>query len=231
MAKRVILIKHEQDPGDDRVSDWLAANGYQLDWRAPCLGDTLEEPGEDIAGAVIYGGPQNVCDRLPYIVDEARFAEKCMLRDIPLVGLCLGGQIVADALGAWVGPGRNGLHEFGYYKLSPTEAGRALFPDEMHVTEAHSHEFDIPAGAVHLASTEHYANQAFSFGDKTFGFQFHPEISGPGFIRWQNADWAYWDKPGAQTRTEQEAIAPICVPVQDAWMDTFLMDLFGPAAD
>ncbi len=232
MPKRVVLVVHESDMQEDRVSTWLSTHGYDCDWRTPCLGQSLEPPGPDVAGAVLYGGDQYVNDRLPCLVDEARYAERCMRAEIPLIGLCLGGQIIADVLGARVEAGMDGLCEFGHYRLNVTPEGHALFPRDMYVTQAHFHGFEIPRGAIHLAGTDLFPNQAFSHGDRTFGFQFHPELTGAEFARWQNDDWAsaYWGKPGAQTRAEQDEIGKFCLPVQEAWMDRFLTGLFGPVA-
>ena len=229
MAKRVVLIKHEDSPPDDRAATWLAAQGFELDWRSPYAGDSLQEPDGDLAGTVIYGGGQGVTemDVYPFLADEVRWVERCIARDIPTLGLCLGGQIVAHALGAEVGPGPVGHHEFGYYKIFATEEGRGLFPDELTVAQAHFHEFTVPEGAVLLAGGELYRHQAFRYGETTFGFQFHPEVTLEGFRRWQDADWAPWGAPGAQTRAEQDALAPEADPAQDRWFRGFLAQLFN----
>jgi GMP synthase (glutamine-hydrolysing) len=229
MAKRVVLIKHEESPGDDRAATWLAEQGFELDWRAPFNGDSLEEPGGDLAGTVIYGGGQSLTEtaKHPFLKHEARWAERCMARSIPTLGLCLGGQIIAHSLGAAVGPGPDGTHEFGYYPLFPTEAGRCFLPDGLHVAQAHSHEFALPAGAVLLARSELYHHQAFRYGETTYGFQFHPECTRRGFRRWQDADWAPWDQPGVQSRERQDALAAEHDDVQDAWFRDFLGKLFG----
>ncbi len=229
MARRVVLIKHEDGPADDRAATWLAAQGFELDWRAPYAGDTLEAPDGGVAGTVLYGGPQDIpeIDRHPFLAEEARWVERCLRQGIPVLGLCLGGQVLAHALGAAVGPGPEGLHEFGYYPLFPTEAGRAVIPEGLVVAQAHFHEFAVPEGAVLLARSALYPHQAFRYDGNAFGFQFHPEITVEGFRRWQDADWAPWDEPGVQPRAEQDAAAARHDPAQHAWFLGFLDGLFG----
>ncbi|MDH3474576.1 MAG: hypothetical protein OEM59_12860 [Rhodospirillales bacterium] len=233
MAKRVVLIKHEDSPGDDRAATWLAENGFELDWRSPYAGDSLEKPDGGVAGTVLYGGPHSIPDigQHPFLAEEARWVADCMRQDLPVLGLCLGGQVIAHALGAEVGPGPEGYHEFGYYELFPTEEGRAFLPEAIYVTQAHFHEFQVPAGAVLLASSELYRNQAMRYGERTYALQCHPEITIEGFKRWQDAEWAPWGNPGVQPREQQDALAARHDHLQDAWFRAFLDKLFGPRGD
>ncbi len=229
MAKRIVLIKHEGSPRDDRAATWLARQGFELDWRSPYAGEALEAPDGSVAGTVLYGGPQGIpeIDRHPFLDEEARWVERCLRCGTPTLGLCLGGQIVAHALGAEVGPGPEGLHEFGYYEIRPTEAGRAVFPERLVVAQAHFHEFAVPEGAKLLAESALYRHQAFRYDGNAFAFEFHPEITVAGFRRWQDADWAPWDEPGVQSREEQDALAAAHDQAQHDWFVGFLEELFG----
>lgn len=230
MVRRVVLIEHGHRPADDRVARWLGARGYALDWRFPFAGDALDaEPGEDVAGTVIYGGPYEVAEtaKHPFLAEEARWIERAMARDLPVVGLCQGGQQIAHILGAAVGPLPGVPHEFGYYPVFATPEGRDLMPETLVVAQAHFHGFDLPAGAVLLARGETFPNQAFRHGARTFAFQFHSEVTRAGFRRWQEAPWAPWGKPGVQTRDAQDALAARFDAAQDAWFTGFLDGLFG----
>jgi GMP synthase (glutamine-hydrolysing) len=184
-----------------------------------------------VAGSVVYGGPFNVFDedKHPFLHDEAAWIRACMARDIPLLGICQGAQQIARVMGAEVGPPPSGLHEFGYYPISPTAEGRDFLPETIPMTQAHFHTFAIPEGAVHLASSPMYPNQAFSIGQKVYGFQFHPECTIEGFRRWQSAPWAAYGKPGVQTRVEQDAVMMEADAKQAAWFYGFLDKLFGRA--
>ena len=138
-----------------------------------------------------------------------------------------GAQSIAHVLGARCGPKQGEPHEFGYYPIRPTEAGKRFFPEELHVCQSHFHEFAIPDGAERLASSVVFPNQAMRYGATTFGFQFHPEVTRAGFRRWQDRDWAAFGKPGAQTRDEQDRLGSQHDPAQHDWFMRFLDRLFG----
>ena len=228
MDKRVVLIKHEESPKDDRVSARLAALGYGLDWRHPHAGEELGEPDGSVAATVLYGGgdPADARDwhtnRYPFIAMETRWVQACMAKGIPTLGICLGGGIVSHALGAAIGPPDHGLHEFGYYPLRVTREGHGEIPDGLIATQAHYHGFDLPNGAVRLAASDSYPNQAYRYGETTYAFQFHPEVTPDGFRRWQGMDWAPWGKPGAQTREQQDTLRAAHDPAQAEWIAGFV---------
>jgi GMP synthase (glutamine-hydrolysing) len=232
MSKKLILIRHGDDPPDDRVVVYAVQQGLEPVIVKPFRGDRLGQPGPDVAGSVIYGGPFNVFeeDRHPFLHAEADWIRACMAQDIPLLGICQGAQQIARVMGAEVGPYPDPVHEFGYYPISPTPEGRDFLPETLYMTQAHFHTFAIPDGAVHLASSPAYPNQAFRMGDRTYAFQFHPEVTIEGFRRWQANDWAAFGKPGAQTRAEQDALMTAHDARQAEWFYAFLSRLFGTAA-
>ena len=232
MNRKLVLIRHGDDPPDDRVVTFAHRHGFEPVIRRPFKGDDLPDLGPDVAGTVVYGGPYNVFDedRHPFLFAEAAWIGACMDRNIPLLGLCQGAQQIARVLGARVGPPENGVHEFGYYPVSPTPEGRDFLPQTLHMTQSHFHTFAIPQGAVHLAHSPQYPNQAFRVGQTTYGLQFHPEVTMDGFRRWQSSDWAPYGKPGAQTRAEQDALMEEHDARQADWFHGFLTGLFGTAA-
>ncbi|MFN3282139.1 MAG: type 1 glutamine amidotransferase, partial [Tabrizicola sp.] len=200
MGRDLVLVRHGDDPPDDRIVTFAVENGFNPIIRKPFKGDVLGGPGPQVAGTVIYGGPFNVFDedRHPFLREEARWIRACMDRGLPVLGICQGAQQIARLLGAEVGPVPEGLHEFGYYPIAPTDQADDFLPATLHMAQAHFHTFAIPAGAVHLASSPLFPNQAFRFGDRVYGFQFHPEVTIEGFRRWQNRPWAAYGEPGAQ---------------------------------
>ena len=226
----ILSIRHNEEPGDDRASRWLASHGYDVRWVAPYEGDRLKDiDHRAVAGTVIYGGPHcfDEPDVYPWLLDEADWALRCIDAGKPVLGFCLGAQVLAGALGADVGAPDHGFHEFGYYPVRSVGKDNVI-PDGLVVTQAHFHGFRIPVGAEPLASSELFENQAFRYGGQAFGFQFHAEIDYAGFRRWQDADWAdgYYGKPGAQNRAEQDRLAAAHDAAQDAWFTAFLAGVF-----
>lgn len=229
MLRKLVLVRHGEDPPDDRVVTFAVQNGFAPILLRPFKGDKLPEPGPDVAGSVVYGGPFNVFeeDKHTFLNAEADWIRACMAKGIPLLGICQGAQQIARVLGAEVGPFEQTVHEFGYYPVSPTPEGRDFLPETLYMTEAHYHAFAIPEGAVHLATSPLYPNQAFRFGKTTFGVQFHPECTIEGFRRWQRNAWAPYGRPGTQTRAQQDALMMAHDERQGDWFYDFLGKLFG----
>jgi GMP synthase (glutamine-hydrolysing) len=230
MAKRVVLVRHGDDPPDDRVHTWLATNGFEPQVLRPCSGDRLGEPDDDIAGTVLYGGPYNVyeTDRHAFLNEEYRWIAACLERRIPMLGICQGAQQIAWHLGAKVGEADHGLHEFGYYEIAPTAHGGGFLDGPLTVCQSHFHTFETPHGAVCLAGSAAFPNQAFRYGDRVFGLQFHAEVTIEGFRRWQAGPFAHFGKPGAQTRDEQDRLMIAHDRPMADWFYGFLDRLFKP---
>ncbi|MGE0237903.1 MAG: gamma-glutamyl-gamma-aminobutyrate hydrolase family protein [Parvibaculaceae bacterium] len=186
-SQKMLLVVHDRDEMDDRASAWARRRGYALHWICPAAGDTLPALDDGVAGIVVYGGAQDVDqqDRLPYLKDEMRFLEAALKRETPVLGLCLGAQLLAHTLGETVSGHPDGQAEYGYYDLEPTAQGMRLFGARMKVLQSHWHGwYRTPNGTVKLAGTEAFPEQAFRYGRNAYGFQFHPETSRKGLTRW-----------------------------------------------
>src|ERR1035441_3331158 len=132
---------------------------------------------------VVLGGPIGVYDQqdYPFLKDEIACIRERLAARKPILGICLGAQLMAAALGARVYPGKQGA-EIGWFSLQAALATTPewfapLLADGLSVFHWHGDTFDLPAGALHLAKTERYAHQAFSIGDFALGLQFHPEVT------------------------------------------------------
>jgi GMP synthase (glutamine-hydrolysing) len=141
------------------------------------------------AGLVVLGGPMNVDEvaRYPFLAQEPRWIREAIRRDLPVLGICLGAQLLAKALGARVFP--NGIKEIGWYEieLTPEASDDELFGGcgrRQTVFQWHGDTFDLPSGAVPLAQSELCRRQAFRYGTKAYGLQFHLEVTPEMIDRW-----------------------------------------------
>ncbi len=136
---------------------------------------------------VILGGPIGVyeTDRYPFLAEEQQAIAARLAQDKPTLGICLGAQLMARALGAGVAP--TGKVEIGYAPLTLTREGQASVLREVGSTPVlhwHGDQFTIPPGAVRLAQTDDFPNQAFSSGPRILGLQFHLEANPAHIERW-----------------------------------------------
>jgi GMP synthase (glutamine-hydrolysing) len=143
-------------------------------------------------GLLVLGGPMNVddTDRHPHLRHEVDVIREALDRDRPVLGICLGAQLLAHALGAHVGraPRREiGWHEVGFSAGARDDALLGHVAPIERLFQWHGDAFDLPRGAVHLASSENCPNQAFRHGDRAWGFQFHLEVDEPMIDRWLRA--------------------------------------------
>ena len=142
---------------------------------------------------VVLGGPMNVGenDKHPHLRTECALIEEALARRIPILGICLGAQLLAHVLGAPVKRARR--PEIGWYRVQPrrpaVQDDPVLHPlaDEHPVFQWHSYGFDIPAGARHLAESEDCPGQAMNYQDTAWGFQFHLELDEGLIRRWMNS--------------------------------------------
>ncbi len=182
----VLIVLHQEHSTPGRVGRLLSALGHPLDIRRPRFGDPLPETMADHAGAVIFGGPMSANDADPWVRAEIDWTAVPLREGAPLLGLCLGAQMIARQLGQSVGPHPDGRVEIGYYPIVPTERGDALLgvPFPRWVYHWHREGFCLPQGAVSLAEGTDFECQAFRYGRNAFGLQFHPEVTYAMMSRW-----------------------------------------------
>jgi len=186
--KTVFAIRHVAFEDLDSFALTLTERGYTLRY--------LEAGQDDLAALdplagdlwVVLGGPIGVYEETayPFICDELRLLRARLDAGRPTLGICLGAQMIARALGARVYPG--GRKEIGWKPLQLTDAGRvsplAAFADGTPVLHWHGDTFDLPEGATLLASTDLYPHQAFAWGHHALALQFHIETTARGLERW-----------------------------------------------
>ncbi|MEX0370000.1 MAG: glutamine amidotransferase [Tateyamaria sp.] len=232
MERRLLCVRHGDGPMDDRITTWCGAQQVRCDARRAWQGQALGKITDDLVGVVIYGGNYNAYDTdlHPFLNDEYRIIDAALKADIPLLGICQGAQMIAHHLGAWAGAPDHGMHEFGWYEVTPTPDAGDDLTQPTHFAQAHFHTFDLPSGARQIGRSDLFENQAFAIGQNVVGVQFHPEQTIAGFMRWQHRadDWGRWSEPGVQDRTTQTRLMLEHDAAQGAWMRAFLNRFFGP---
>lgn len=202
-SDRVLIVVHQKHSTPGRVGELLEARGYKLDRCCPCLEHPLPDKPRDYAAVVVFGGPMsaNDCQSLTGIRHEIDFTKRVLDADVPFLGICLGGQILARALGAAVEPHPEGHVEIGYTRVDPAPGAEHLFEHSRFFFQWHREGFEIPRGAALLATgTNAFPNQAFRAGDKAWGLQFHPEITLQMIHRWNLGGGHRLHLPGAQPK-------------------------------
>lgn len=227
-SRRFLLVVQQRPAMTGRVGERLERRGFELDIRCPPEGDPLPEGLEGYRGAVVFGGPMSVNDDLPGIHAQLDWLPRAVASNRPLLGICLGAQLLAKALGGDVRQHPEGLTEVGYYPIRPTEAGRALFGGPLYVYHWHREGLRLPVGAERLAQGEHFPNQAYRVGERAYGIQFHPEVTQEVMEEWMEraAEKLKW--PGAQDPATQRTGHTRYDAALSVWLDRFLDLWLGP---
>ncbi|MEO0546216.1 MAG: glutamine amidotransferase [Pseudomonadota bacterium] len=197
---KILIILHQETSTPGRVGMRLVERGFDLDIRRPPLGDHLPETMDDHAGAVMFGGPMSANDGDEFIKRETDWLAVPLRENRPFLGICLGAQKLVRHLGGRVTPHPKELVEVGYYPLYPTEAGAGLLDWPPMIYQWHREGFDLPAGADLLAWGDTYENQAFRYGERTYAFQFHTELTYAMICKWSVKGAKRMASPGAQSR-------------------------------
>lgn len=224
MSKRVLIVVHQAHSTPGRVGELLEARGCELVRCCPNVGDALPESLDPFAAAVVFGGPMSANDdHLPGIRAELDWLPTTFESGRPLLGICLGAQLMARALGAKVGPHPEGLVEIGWHEVRPTEAGRPHFDAPAMFYQWHRETFDLPVGSIHLAENPAFPSQAFRYGS-AFGVEFHPEMTLAMIERWTASESGapQLSLPGAQPREAQLEAYARHATATDAWLARFL---------
>lgn len=187
--KPVLVLRHVAHEGLGTIADTLKRQ------QAPyTVAEMFEQPPPDFkpqnwSGLIVMGGPMNAdeTDRYPFLADEVRWLRQAVDAELPVLGVCLGAQLLAKALGARVYANR--VKEIGWYdtELLPAAADDQLFADiasPATVFHWHGDTFDLPNGAVHLARSAQCENQAFRYGASAYAMQFHLEMTAAMIDEW-----------------------------------------------
>src|SRR5262245_5627303 len=187
--KKLLVLQHVPHELLGTLNPLLKKSGFRIRYvnfaRHPDAQPSLD--GYD--GMVILGGPMSVNDanQLQHLNTEMKLIEQALQRNLPMLGICLGAQLIAKTLGASVYP--NQEKEIGWYDVSPTGDAEkdpllTAFQPREKIFQWHGETFEIPKTGLHLAFSSLCANQAFRYGANVYGFQFHLEVDEPMIHRW-----------------------------------------------
>jgi GMP synthase (glutamine-hydrolysing) len=223
------VIQHVAEEGPGLVAVALGREGLAVEVTRVDLGEPVPEDLDGAAGLVVMGGPMGVyeVDRYPHLRDELRLVAAALRAGAPVLGVCLGSQILAAALGARVAPAPE--KEIGWLPVTgtPAAAADALFgplPPRFVALCWHGDAFELPAGATSLASSAKTEHQAFRYGDRAYGVLFHLEATEPVVKAMAGAFRDELAGAGvsvealiAETRQHAAACAGIGVPFFQRW--------------
>ena len=180
----VLVLQHADPEHPGLIADAVQEIGGLLEIVRCDLGQPVPESLDDYDGLIIMGGPQSVYeeDRFPYLRDEKRLARQAIDNNIPLIGVCLGSQIIADVLGSEVLP--SGGVEIGWKPVTRSREAAAdpvlsALPDAFTPLHWHGDVYDLPDGAILIGSSEMTPCQGFIYGETTYALLFHLEMTEP----------------------------------------------------
>lgn len=185
---RVHWLQHAEHEDLGCIAPWLAARGHEVKATRLQRGEAPPKP-DAFDWLIVMGGPMNIYEHAayPWLVAEKQAIRAALNADKRVLGICLGAQLVADQLGGPVS--RNAEVEIGWHALTTTAAGRTEsafkgFPDQFTAFHWHGDTFALPLGSVPLMASAACANQAFAFGAKVAGIQFHLEVTAANARDW-----------------------------------------------
>ncbi|NEV61867.1 type 1 glutamine amidotransferase [Thiorhodococcus minor] len=176
---RIHVLQHVPFEGPAAIGEWAELRGHSIA-KTPLYETTDVPPQSDFDWLVVMGGPMGVHDRAdyPWLEPEKAFIRETIAAGRKAVGVCLGSQLIAEALGARVS--RNPQKEIGWLPITLTQAGRdssvtGCLPERLEVFHWHGDTFELPAGAVHLARSAVCESQIFLYDNRVLALQCHLE--------------------------------------------------------
>jgi GMP synthase-like glutamine amidotransferase len=222
---KTLILQHTKEEVPGTLPDWLARSGFAHDVHHGYTGQKYPDASL-YEMLVVLGGPMNIDEEIkhPFLKTEKKFVEQWLKQEKPTLGICLGGQMLAQLLGGTVE--KNRAREIGFHEVRRTgekHPSLARWPDRMRVFQYHEDRFTLPPGCKSLLTNEICEHQAFALDHKTVGLQFHPE-STAHWIEEAFEDLLPTTEPHVQSHSECAALLPVHLPLLTSQFFTFLDD-------
>jgi GMP synthase (glutamine-hydrolysing) len=225
-SPRILILLHQAHSTPGRIGRLLRGSGAVLDLRRHSLDEPLPEKLDEYDAVVVFGGPMSANDEAEWVQRQVAWLETPLRENKPLLGICLGAQMLSKTLGARVFTHADQRAEIGYVPIRPCgEAAECLCaaPFPRHVYQWHRDGFDLPSGARLLAEGgEDFPIQAYRYGEGAVALQFHPEVTYQMMCRWTVRGAERLKLPGAQARQSHLDGWFQFDGAVDAWLRAFL---------
>ncbi len=241
IMNQILACVHRQNTDPGLVGRALAARGMRLDLRCAVFGDVLPSL-HDYQGLVIFGGPQSANDETADLLAEYQLVEQALKQNKPLLGICLGAQMIARVFGGTVQENNQGQVEAGFYKISAHQNshgenshGEKLFSPSLMVYQWHREGIRLPQNDQSISmlavGSEFFPVQAFWNRRRAYGLQFHPEVNFRTIRRWLARDKdedSRLQHPGARPYWSHLAEYMLHHRAMTSWLDKFFHIWLAP---
>ncbi|MFA7256394.1 MAG: type 1 glutamine amidotransferase [Kiritimatiellales bacterium] len=224
---KIHWLQHVPFEGLGCIGPWLVENGHEGSCTRLWAGDRFPDLG-NVDGLIVMGGPMGVTDEAiyPWLADEKAFIKAVISQNKPVLGICLGAQLIAEVLGSKVW--KNEQKEIGFFPMVGKNVSNPWkLPEQFTAFHWHGDTFGIPDGAVRLASSETTENQAFIYNSNVLALQFHLETTEESLLSlYNNCSEEITDAPFIQTLEKMRPFFPM-LGTANALMSDLLYKLFG----
>lgn len=176
---KVLILQHTATEGAGGALDWCAKHNAEITYINLYQPNPNFDSTQEVDLMMILGGPMSVNDEeeLAWLKPEKQFVREMIARKTPVLGICLGAQMIATALGVTVGA--NPETEIGWHQVRNISTDPSVFqlPEHFDVFHWHGETFQLPPHAIRLAESDACVNQGYQIGDRVIGLQFHPEVT------------------------------------------------------